>query len=114
MIAKVQYNDFVGTAAADISDFYANSIDDYIKSLSDRYDTTRFHCVGCEFLLTSKSEITLVFYCNDLRDKTLVPFSFNKTFELGELCVIFKRLNVIIGQGLQDIPQPECETIFLD
>lgn len=114
MIAKVQYNDFVGTAAADISDYYANSMDDFIRSLSDKYDTSRYHCVGCEFWLTGQEEIAVVFYCHDMQEKTVVPFAFNKSFGLNELCKMFKRLNVIIGQGIQDIPQPECETIFLD
>lgn len=32
MKAKVQYNDLVGTAAADISDYYRNSLQVYLKA----------------------------------------------------------------------------------
>ena len=114
MKAKVQYNDFTGTAAADISDFYFNSMDEYIHSLSEKYDTSRYHCEGCEFWLAGTDELGIVFYCYDVKEKKIVPMSFNKSFKCSELFAMFKRLSIIIGQNIEKMPQPDTETIFLD
>lgn len=114
MIAKVQYNDFTGTAAADVSDFYLNSMDEYIHSLSEKYDMSRYHCEGCEFWLAGKEEIGIVFYCYDVQEKKIVPISLNKTFKCSDLFLMFKRLSIVIGHNIQDMPQPETETLFLE
>ena len=114
MIAKVQYNDFTGTAAADVSDFYINSMDEYIRSLSDKYDMSRYHCVGCEFWIAGTDELGIVFYCNDLQEKKVIPLSFNRSFKINELFNMFKRLSIVIGQHINEMPQPDCETVFLD
>ena len=114
MIAKVQYNDFTGTAAADISDFYLNSMDEYIHSLSDKYDMSRYHCEGCEFWIAGNEEIGIVFYCYDVQVNKIVPISFNKSFKFSELFMMFKRLSIVIGRKIQEMPQPKSETIFLD
>ena len=43
MIASVQYNDLRGTAAADVSDFYMNSLQNYlIENLSSMILTGMF------------------------------------------------------------------------
>jgi hypothetical protein len=41
MKATVQYNDLVGTAAADISDFYNNSLQEYLQKRFPKYDSGR-------------------------------------------------------------------------
>ena len=38
MEASVQYNDFTGTAAADISDYYLNSMNEYLKRRYPSFD----------------------------------------------------------------------------
>lgn len=38
MKATVQYNDLVGTAAADISDFYNYSLQEYLQKRFPKYD----------------------------------------------------------------------------
>lgn len=114
MKARVQYNDFTGTAAADISDYYFNSIDEYIHSLSENYDTSRYHCEGCEFWVAGTDKLGIVFYCYDILEKRIVPMSFNKFFKCGELFSMFKRLSIVIGRNIEEMPQPDTETIFLD
>lgn len=115
MIARVQYNDFTGTAAADISDFYANSMDEYIHALSGKYDMNRYHCIGCEFYLAGKDSIGVVFYCRDRENNKVVPMSFNnREFKFKDLYIMFKRLSVVIGERIQEEAQPDEGTIYLD
>ena len=45
MRASVQYNDFVGSAAADIADAFVNSMDEYLSVKSKKYDKTKYHCI---------------------------------------------------------------------
>ena len=46
MKAKVQYNDIVGTAAADISDFVNNDMQAYLVQTYPSYDANRYKCRG--------------------------------------------------------------------
>ena len=42
MIASVQYNDLRGTAAADVSDFYMNSLQNYLTLIPQHYYKLNF------------------------------------------------------------------------
>lgn len=92
---------------------YANK---YVHScvISEKYDTSRYHCEGCEFLLAGTDELGIVFYCYDVKEKKIVPLSFNRSFKCRELFAMFKRLSIIIGRNIEEMPQPDNETIFLD
>lgn len=47
MKAYVQYNDFLGTAAADISDY--TTLEKYLNGIN--VDTNRYHPIGLNFIL---------------------------------------------------------------
>lgn len=57
MKATVQYNDLVGTAAADISDFYNNSLHAYLQKRFPKYASGRFSCIGCDIFLEDRGLI---------------------------------------------------------
>ena len=52
MKASVQYNDIVGTAAADVSDFFNNNLQFYLKSLFKNFDSDRYRCDGCRLYMS--------------------------------------------------------------
>lgn len=114
MEAKVQYNDWTGTAAADIADAFVNSMDEYLSVKSIKYDKKRYHCIGCEMRPYSDSKLDVVFYCRELQTGQILPMRFNQDFELAELLVMFKRFAVVLGEGISDVKDPMVETVILD
>ena len=54
MIASVQYNDLIGTAAADIADGYMNSLQKYLMDTYVKYNSERYVCRGCTIYRWSK------------------------------------------------------------
>lgn len=114
MEAKTQYNDFVGTAAADISDAFINSIDEYLHYKSPKYDKNQYHCIGCELRPYGQNKLDALYICKDLRSGEVVPMRFNNEFELNELLVMFKRLSIVIGENIGGVQDPECEPVMID
>ena len=64
MKADVQYNDFVGTAAADISDYLGSKYGDYLESFAKHFaiDRKRFKTIGISVYGTDNFYISLI-YC---------------------------------------------------
>lgn len=114
MKAKVQYNDLIGTAAADVSDFYNNSLQEYIQKRFPKYDSGRFTCVGCDVFFGGQGTKlgTISFICRDNEDNKYVRMRSQNGWTIEEVIDIFKRLNIIIGNGIQEI-EPE-NSIVLD
>ena len=114
MKASVQYNDYLGTAAADIADEFVNSMDEYLALRSKRFNKAKYHCIGCELRPYGIDKLDLEFYCRDLQTRQIVPMRFNCEFKLTELLVMFKRFAVVIGEHIEDIETTQSETIYLD
>ena len=104
MRASVQYNDFVGSAAADIADAFVNSMDEYLSVKSKKYDKTKYHCIGCE----------LRPYGIDMQTRQIVTMRFNSEFKLSDILVMFKRFAVVMGENIEDVDTPQSETIYLE
>lgn len=101
MKANVQYNDFEGTASADISDFLGGAGGDDIKGLSKYFDLNydRFTPVGISIYGTENFGISLI--CVDKEKSTeekehIVKMSCNVEDNKDILDIIFKRLNVVL------------------
>lgn len=114
MEAKTHYNDFKGTVAADISDYFVNSMDEYLFNKSNKYDKNRFKCIGCEFMLLGKDKLDSVFYCRDIKDGSIVPIRLKEGICLSELFVIFKSFSIVMGVKIENVAEPQCEPIYLD
>ncbi|MCS4237724.1 hypothetical protein M2306_002226 [Myroides gitamensis] len=103
MKAKVQYNDFKGTVAADISDMIAVNKGNYISSIGEYFgvDQERFRVVGVSLQGIQDFELTML--CVDKEKSTpfkdhLVKMQFDLDAEGQKqmLGLLFKRLNVVL------------------
>ena len=97
MKAAVQYDDFVGTVAADISDFlgYSNDIDSLTKCFN--IDETRFKAIGISIRGADAFFVSLL--CVDkeksIDDKEhIVSIDIEKENE--NLDFLFKRLHIVL------------------
>lgn len=114
MRAKVQYNDYVGTAAADVADAFVNSMDEYLALRSKQFDKTKYHCIGCELRPYGMDKLDVEFYCRDLQTRQIVTMRLNSDFNLTDILVMFKQFAVLIGEHIEDVETPQSETIYLD
>lgn len=114
MRAKVQYNDYEGTAAADIADEFINSMDEYLSLRSKQFNKAKYHCVGCELRPYGIDKLDVEFYCRNLQTRQIVTMRFNSEFKLTDLLVMFKRFAVVMGEHIEDVDTTQSETIYLD
>ncbi len=101
MNASVQYNDFTGTAAADISDFLGSHHGDHIESLGKYFkiDENRFKVIGISIFGTDNNYIS--FLCVDKQKSTetkeyIVSMSVDLKDDKTILELLFKRLNIVL------------------
>ena len=98
MKADVNYNDFIGTSAADISDHT-----DLNKFLHSRgVDTDRYDSIGASFYARLSDFFSASIICVDKHLTTdekpyLVSISFEDEFDKDEFFDLFKRFNVVIS-----------------
>lgn len=110
MKASVQYNDFVGTCAADMSDNY--HLDEVLKEWGA--DTNRFYPVGVIFNTGNSGHCFFSILCKDetRADNKIVKVSYYKEpgYSLKDVMGLFKRFEVIVSTKrvqdleLEDIP----------
>jgi hypothetical protein len=99
MKAKVQYNDFIGTSAADISDH--TSLDDFLNERG--VDTNRYNAIGADFYSGYSDYFSGSIICVDKKlstneKKYLVSIGFENELSKDEFFDLFKRFNVTILQ----------------
>lgn len=101
MKADVQYNDFVGTAAADISDALGFKYGDYLDSYGKYFniDENRFKIVGISIYGTESFFVS--FYCVDLNKSSdakehIVKMRMEIDDEKEILRILFKRLHIVL------------------
>lgn len=101
MIAKVQYNDLTGTAAADITDFSLNSLEKYLTDHFENYDTERYFCVGCRLNLGGQTSTTVSirFICLDKEEQKYVYLCPLDDLSYEEAFSLFKRFDVVLGSN---------------
>ena len=119
MKAKVQYNDFKGTVAADISDMIAVNKGNYISSIGEYFgvDRERFRVVGVSLQGIQNFELTML--CVDKEKSTpfkdhLVKMQFDLDAEGQKqmLGLLFKRLNVVLfDSGEEDFNNDNYDEI---
>lgn len=107
MKADVQYNDFVGTAAADISDFLGSKFGDDLDSFRKYFkiDETRFKVIGISIYGTDCFYIS--FLCVDKQKSTevkehIVKMSIDIKKEKEILDFLFKRLHIVLHSKFDD------------
>lgn len=113
MIASVQYNDLRGTAAADISDFYRNSLQEYLMETYEAYDAERYYCEGCDIWSSDSSNMVNVsFVCLDkVESKHVILVPEGYTYE--QFFQLFKRFNVVMGIDINEVKVTDDDRIKL-
>lgn len=115
MKASVQYNDFVGTSASDISDH--TNLTEFL--ISRNVDTDRFEAIGASFY-SGYDDFSASIICVDKEKSTdekkhIVEISFEKDFGKEEFFNLFKRFNVIITKKFDGFQNNEIdEEISID
>ncbi|MCF6133456.1 hypothetical protein [Flavobacterium wongokense] len=97
MKASVQYDDFVGTAAADISDH--TNLKKFLEAKN--VDTERYQAIGVSFYCGYSRFFSASVICIDneqstAENKYIVKMGFD--IDKDEFFNLFKRFNVIISQ----------------
>ena len=97
MKASVQYNDFVGTSAADISDF--QDLYGYLEQ--NGVDTGRYRPIGVEFYTGNTNDVvyfSVICIDNEGERTKAVKISFeHKTIQ--DVISLFKRLDIVFTQS---------------
>lgn len=117
MIASVQYNDLRGTAAADVSDFYMNSLQKYLIETFDKYDPEKYVCQGCTIWVSgqqAKIKANVSYICWDRQNDKYVRFRPLRDFSFEEVFSMFKRFEVVIGKDINEIEINEDDTLNLE
>lgn len=115
MKASVQYNDFVGTSAADISDF--QNLEDVLVEWG--VDTNRFHPVGVTFNTGDTGHCFFSILCKDetRADDKIVKVSYYKDsgYSLKDVMKLFKRFEVIVStEEVQDRELEDIQALVIE
>lgn len=111
MKATVQYNDYVGSAAADISD--STNLEEYLEGIS--VDTQRYHPVGAKFFTSYGDRCNVSILCKDvINNNSLVELSLDE-MSISDFFSLFKRLEIILHyEGYENENIDETITINID
>lgn len=98
MKATVQYNDYIGTAAADISDH--TDLNKYLASRG--IDTDRYEAIGVSFYTRYNDFFSASFICIDRKKSTqsnqfIIKINFETEFDKDEFFALFKRFKIVIA-----------------
>jgi hypothetical protein len=98
MEAIVQYNDFIGTVAAD-QNGYA-TLEGFLQEKN--IDSHRYQCIGVKFFASSKDYFSMGVMCmdrrktNDKENPYIVSIDFENEIDKDEFFDLFKRFEAII------------------
>lgn len=115
MKADVQYNDFIGSAAADISDH--TELEAFLRRRG--VDTKRYEAIGAQFYHSYAHFFNGSVICIDHQKSTeekkhIVSMDFQREFSHEEFFDLFKRFNVMVTKqyyGYEDMKINEEITI---
>ena len=107
MKADVQYNDFTGSVAADISDALSKYAGDTLKSIGRYFklDEKRFEIIGLSIFGTDDFSISLL--CVDKKKSNVdKEHIVSMMYDLGDdkenLDILFKRLHIVLHQKFDE------------
>lgn len=111
MKATVQYNDYVGSAAADISDF--TTLEKYLKKID--IDIKRYHPIGVKFFTSYGDGCNVSIICEDMaNDNSLVELRLDE-MSIPDFFALFKRLEAILHlKNFEDRDITQSITINID
>lgn len=114
MKAKVQYDDVLGSAAADVSDSYNNSLQDYLCMTYKSYNGDDFYCEGCQIYIGQSNRANVCFICRDKKDGVLKLFSPEDAIPLEEAFNLFKRFEIVVGNEIENMEIDNDNVTYLN
>lgn len=115
MKASVQYNDVRGTVAADVADWYSNSLQAFLEKTFKAYNGDRFSCRGCTAYIGERNRLSVSFICLDKEKGEFVRFSPKDFWTTEDFFNIFKRFEIVIGSDMEELcPAEEMQGIVLE
>ena len=105
MKASVQYNDIIGTVAADVSDWYSNSLQCFLKKSFAAYDADRYSCRGCTAYIGGSEKVYVSFICLDRESNEFVKFRSQQSWSFEDFFNLFKRFEIVIGKDISELPE---------
>lgn len=111
MKATVKYNDYVGSTAADISDFI--TLEKYLEEID--VDIKRYHPIGVNFFTSYGDGCNVSIICEDTTNgNSLVELRLDE-MSISDFFSLFKRLEVILHlKGSEDRDIAQSITINID
>lgn len=107
MIACVQYNDVVGSAAADVADRYFNSLQKFLIDSYSSYDGERFSCRGCSVYISERNDAYVSFVCLDRKTNDFVKFATPEPWSPERFFDLFKRFEIVVGRDISEVEIPD-------
>lgn len=115
MKASVQYNDIIGTVAADVSDWYSNSLQVFLERSFKCFDGDRFSCRGCTGYIGEGGHVYVTFICLDKVNDEFVRFETKEFWNLEDFFSMFKRFDIVMGKDIDELPEKaELKTYLLE
>ena len=114
MKAKVQYNDFLGTTAADRSDFFVECPHQMESTIIREFklplDSEKYDFVGLSVYTTDVNNASVHFY---FKDKTNNEISECCVYEihLQNILNLFKRFEFQVGRNLESINEQDVKLV---
>jgi hypothetical protein len=110
MKASVQYNDFIGTSAADISDH--TNLNEFLATRG--VDTKRYDAIGASFYAGYSDFFSASIICIDKEQSTeekkhIVKIRFEAEFDKDEFFDLFKRFEVVISKKYDGYQEQEID-----
>ena len=106
MKASVQYNDYYGTTAADLSDYLETNIVRLTEIIITRFDipleSDNYEYVGVSVYGTEVEDVCATFYFRDKENYEIVKY-FKPSMPMQSILDLFKRFEFQIGSRLEDI-----------
>lgn len=110
MKASVQYNDFIGTSAADISDH--TNLNEFLATRG--VDINRYDAIGASFYAGYSDFFSASIICIDKEQSTeekkhIVKIGFEAEFDKDEFFDLFKRFDVVISKKYGGYQEQEID-----
>lgn len=102
MKAKTRYNDFTGTAAADIS--YNTNLNEFLQTYN--IDTERFFPIGAQFQTGDSGSFYVSIICKEKRENSngeIVKIEFFNEITHEMFFSLFKRFKVVVADSNHEV-----------
>ena len=102
MKAKTRYNDFTGTAAADIS--YNTNLNEFLQTYN--IDTERFFPIGAQFQTGDSGSFYVSIICEEKREDSngeVVNIEFFNEITHEMFFSLFKRFKVVVANSNHEV-----------